>query len=110
MRLLPRRASPEVRKRRVLAAAVLRLIDDAERPPAPQTAAVPIQRQAIRACRPLLYAIADDLEDTDAPVNPKGVALVEGLLRDGGSPVYMPLGERALEEELRRAHAALLLA
>jgi hypothetical protein len=110
MHLLPHRGNPELRKRRALAGAVLRLIDEAERPPAPITSAAPIQRQAIRACRPLLTTIADDLQDTDAPVNPKGVALVEELLRDGRSPVYVPLGERALEEELRRAHAALLLA
>jgi hypothetical protein len=97
------------RKRCALAVSVSRLVDEADQPATPLTAAVPIQRRAIRACRPLLTMVAEDLEDTNLPVQPKGVALVQQLLRDGASPVYAPLGERALEEALRRAHAALLL-
>jgi hypothetical protein len=34
---------------------------------------------------------------------------VEQLLSDGASPVYAPVGERALEEAVRRAHGALLM-
>jgi hypothetical protein len=97
------------RKRRALATALSRLIDAADGPPAPFTAAVPIQREAVRACRPLLLMITQDLEDTEFPVNARGVALVEQLLRDGASPVYAPLGERALEAALRHAHAALVI-
>jgi hypothetical protein len=97
------------RKRRSVAAAVLRLIDDADGPPAPLTAAAPIQREAVRTCRPFLLMIAEDLQDAQLPVSAKGVALVEQLLSDGGSPVYAPVGERALEEAVRRAHAALLM-
>ena len=70
---------------------------------------MPIQRQAVGRCRPLLLMIAEDLEDTKFSVHPKGVALVDQLLRDGCSPVYAPLGERALEAAVRHAYAALLL-
>ena len=97
------------RKRRALAAAVARLIREADGPAGPLTSAVPIQRAAVRTCRPLLLMIAEDLEDTKLPVSAKGVALLEQLLSDGGSPVYAPVGERALEEAVRRAHAALLM-
>ena len=96
------------RKRRALARAVSRLVREADQPPRPLTAAVPIQRRAVRACGPLLLMVAEDLEDTAFRVHPKGVALVEQLLSDGASPVYAPLGEHALEEAVRRAHAALL--
>lgn len=97
------------RRRHALAASLSRLVDAAERPPAPWTSAVPIQRQAVGKCRPLLLMIAEDLEDTKFSVHPKGVALVDQLLRDGCSPVYAPLGERALEAAVRHAYAALLL-
>jgi hypothetical protein len=97
------------RKRRSLAAGVFRLINEADDPPGPWTSAVPIQRPAVRTCRPLLLQVSQDLEDTKLPVSAKGVALVEQLLTDGGSPVYAPVGERALEEAVRRAHAALLM-
>jgi hypothetical protein len=97
------------RKRRSLAAAVSRLVDEADQPARPLTAAVPIQRGAVRACRPLLLMVVEDLKDEQLPVSAKGIALMEQLLRDGGSPVYAPLGERALEEALRHAHAALLM-
>ena len=72
-------------------------------------AAAPIERRAVRACGPLLLMIAEDLDDTKLPVHPKGVALLDRLLRDGGSAVYVPLGERALEDAVRHAYAALLL-
>jgi hypothetical protein len=97
------------RRRRELAAAIFRLVDEADGPAKPFSAAVPIQRRAVDACRELLLMVAEDLEDTGLRVNPKGVALVDQLLRDGGSPVYAPLGERALEEAVRHARAALLL-
>jgi len=97
------------RKRRSVAAAVLRVIDEADRPARPLTSVVPIQRDAVRTCRAFLIPVADDLKDTTLPVSAKGVALLEQLLTDGRSPLYAPVGERALEEAVRRAHAALLM-
>ena len=100
------------RKRRALAASLVRLLDEADTPVRPLSAAVPIQREAIRACRSPLLRVAEELEDTKQPVNAKGVLLVEQLLRDGDSPVYAPLGERALEGAVRararRAAAGLM--
>jgi hypothetical protein len=97
------------RKRRSLAASVYRVLAEAEQPARPFSSAVPTQRRAVHSCRPLLVQVAQDLDDTELPVSAKGVALVEQLLTDGGSPVYAPVGERALEEAVRRAHAALLM-
>ena len=43
------------------------------------------------------------------PVSVRGVALVERLLTWGGSPLYAPHHDGALEADLRHARAALLL-
>jgi hypothetical protein len=103
----PRR-SPE-RRRRLLASGILRLIDEAERPSTPFSPAVPVQRQAILSSRTRLLGLAEALADTGEPVNDRGIALVDELLRDGASPVYSPLGEAALDAAVRHAHAALML-
>jgi hypothetical protein len=110
-RALGRRARRLIsdRKRRRMATAILRVLNEAEATGTPRTAAVPIQRGAVRACRRFLLMIAHELRDTEFPVSAKGVALVDQLLTDGASPVYAPLGERALEEAVRHAHAALLM-
>jgi hypothetical protein len=50
--------------------------------------------------------IAQDLQNTTLPVSAKGVVLVDQLLSGGGSPVYAPIGEPALEEAVRRAGRA----
>ena len=47
---------------------------------------------------------------TRRPVSARGVALIEELLTDGSSPFYMSHPEGALDEALRQARAALLLA
>jgi hypothetical protein len=55
------------RKRRALAAGIARLIREADAPAGPLTSAVPIQRDAVRTCRPLLLMIAQDVQDTKLP-------------------------------------------
>jgi hypothetical protein len=102
------RASVE-RQRRALALAVFRIIEEAEHPATSFTAAVPIERHAIRTCERQLLNLADDLKATAQPVNIEGIELVRRLLRDGASPVYAPLGAGALEDAVRDARAALLL-
>jgi hypothetical protein len=104
---LPHR-SPERRRRR-LAAALERLADEAERPAQPFGAAVPIDRAAVSACRDQLLDTARTLEATSEPVNERGLDLLDGLVRDGASPVYTPLGNGALADAIRHARAALLL-
>jgi len=41
------------------------------------------------------------------PVSPRGVALLESLLTDGTSPLYLPTERGALGSRLRAAAAAL---
>jgi hypothetical protein len=97
------------RKRRRLADGLDRLVVDSERRSNPFSAAVPIQRRAILACREQLIELADDLRATNEPVSEKGIELVHNLLCDASSPVYAPLGEDMLRDTLRHAHATLLL-
>ena len=95
------------RTRGALAAHIERVVEDADKPPRMSSAAVPLNRRAIRALRALLLTLAWELR-TEHPVRAHGVAIVRQLLRDGCSPLYGAgrLGE--LEEELRRARAGLM--
>jgi hypothetical protein len=97
------------RRRAGLAASIRNLLDDAERKPRGFTAVVPIQRPHILRERQLLLQLAEDLESQDE-LKPSGIALVERLLIDAGSPVYVDGRERALHGALVHAHAALYLA
>lgn len=96
-------ASP--RHRAALAASIRSVVADAEEPRG-FTAAVPPRRLAILGERELLLELAYDLESEDE-LNPRGIVLVERLLRSGDSPIYL---DGPLREELRRARAALYLA
>jgi hypothetical protein len=108
---LARRAAKlcQPRTRNKVAAEIQRVVEAADEPPPLPTAAVPLNRCAIRDLRSLLLTLADDLR-ADEPVSAGGVAMVRQLLRDGSSPLYYPADAGELEEELRRASAALLLA
>jgi hypothetical protein len=97
------------RYRRGLAAAIRNLLDAAEERPRGFTAAVPVQRQEVLRERQMLLQLADDLESQDE-LKPRGIALVERLVTDGGSPVYVPRPDGALHGALVHAHAALYLA
>jgi hypothetical protein len=98
------------RNRRVLAASLERVIDAAEERPHPHSSAVPLRRAAILRVSAGLLGLAAELRDTDAPVSVRGVALVDKLLTDGGSPLYVASEEQTLEGAIRHARAALLLA
>jgi len=50
--------------------------------------ATPLNRSGLRPHADLLLALADRLEQLDAPVTPKGILLVRELLANGGSPLY----------------------
>jgi hypothetical protein len=94
--------------RRELAAALLSLVEQAEGPTVPISAAVPISRRSIRAARSDLIALALDLGATGLVASARGIALVERLLSDGASPLYAPRGPAALTQAVREAHSALL--
>ncbi len=98
------------RHRRGLATSLERVLDAAEEPPRPYTAAVPLRRAAILRERAGLLGLAVDLRDTGSGVNARGVALVERLLADGGSPLYLESEQETLDGAIRHARAALLLA
>jgi hypothetical protein len=94
--------------RRELAAALLTLVEQAEGPSPPISAAIPIDRRSVLVARSDVIALALDLGATDLDASARGIALVERLLWDGASPVYAPIGPGALTQALRDAHAALL--
>jgi hypothetical protein len=97
------------RYRHGLAAAIRNLLDAAEERPRGFSAAVPVQRREVLAERELMLQLADDLESSDE-LKPRGIALVERLISDGGSPVYTSSPGGSLHGALVHAHAALYLA
>lgn len=115
-RVWPRRGRTErrvakltsMRFRRGLATGLRRVLKQAEQPPAVFSSKVPLRRREIFATRALIEDLAVHLDDESA-VAPRGVALVERLLTFGGSPLYAPHPDGALEADLRHARAALLL-
>jgi hypothetical protein len=48
----------------------------------------PVDRAAVRVCRPQLLELASRLCDLERPVTARGVLLVEVLLADGSGPLY----------------------
>jgi hypothetical protein len=90
-----------------LAASVRNLLEAAEARPR-FSAAIPVQRHAILAERVLLLGLIADLESGD-DLKPRGIALVERLIIDGGSPVYVEAPDGSLHEALTQARAALHL-
>jgi hypothetical protein len=97
------------RHRRLLASGLERVIDAAEERPRPYSAAVPLRRRAILTNRYALLGLAFELRDTSQEVSAYGLALVEQLLSDGGSPLYIENPDETLEGALSQARAALLL-
>jgi hypothetical protein len=69
--------------------------------------ATSLDRSAVRECRPQLLDIAARLFDLERSVTPRGMLLVDGLLSDGGSPLYGHDAPRRLRLELMGVQAAL---
>ncbi len=69
--------------------------------------ASPIDRAAVRTSRAQLLDLAARLFDADRSVAPRGVLLVERLLRDPADPLYGRSTGRRLRLELARTAAAL---
>jgi hypothetical protein len=69
--------------------------------------ASPVNRPAARPQRAALLALADRLSALDRPLDPRGVLLVERLLRDPNGPLYDRARAEDLRSTLETAHRAL---
>jgi hypothetical protein len=94
----------KTRPRRRLAAGLERAVETAERPTRAITAAVPVQRLAVLACRADLLALAERLRGPE-PVYAQGVALISELLGNADSPLYQAGGD--LSAAIEAAASAL---
>jgi hypothetical protein len=94
------------RSRERMAARVADILVTAERPARALSAAVEPNRDEVAAALPLLIEVRELLRST-APVYAEGVAMLEGLLGDGGSSLYRPVGQGQLSHELELIIAAL---
>ena len=107
---LARRAKElcKVKLRRRLSSDIERVVDEARTGAHYLTGSVPLNRDSVRLCQDSLLGLAQDLT-SPGPVYARGVALVRLMLMDGGSLLYATSEPRQLEEEVRRARAALRL-
>jgi hypothetical protein len=69
--------------------------------------ASPLDRGVVRECRPQLLELASRLCDTNLPVMPRGILLVERLLSAAQSPLYARVPSARVHEELTRTRLAL---
>jgi hypothetical protein len=88
--------------RQGLAQALRRVVADAARPLFPMGPVLPLARRDIRRHRNLIYELADVL-DRGLPVDLRGLAAVEVLLKDGAGPLYTANQGDALGARLRAA-------
>jgi hypothetical protein len=89
-----------------LAAWIANVLAAARRPPRPFSAAVEPDRDEIAVAAPLLLQIGELLR-SNTPVYSQGMAMLEGLLRDGASPLYLPARRGHLAENLELIIEAL---
>ena len=94
------------RGRERLAASVEDIRAAAMRPARGFSVAIEPCRDQVEEAGPLLIQIGDLLRSS-APVYAQGVARLEILLKDGGSPLYTPAWRGALSHELEMIVAAL---
>jgi hypothetical protein len=92
--------------RRRLAASLEEVVDSAMEPPHGLSSSVPLARDQVRAAQPTLLALAARLR-AEEEVTPRGVALVEELLRDGSSPIYAKPEPEDVDAHARAAKVAL---
>jgi hypothetical protein len=97
-----------LRCRRSFASGLERILEAAEEPASPLTAAVPLARREVLAARADLIDLADVLRFED-DLQVRGLALLEPFLTSGDSPLFHPSPEESLEHTVRRIRAALLL-
>lgn len=96
------------RHRRRLADTLRGLLADAQRPVHPFDPPVPLARHEIAQARDLVGEVVTILED-GGPVDARGVAHVEILLREGNSPFYAGDPSGTLRSVLQRALVMLVV-
>lgn len=94
------------RRRATLARGLARVLRCAGDPSARFTSAVPPDRRAVLAARPVIEALERRLRG-DEPVAARGMAMLGELLTEPTSPLYRPQDPGALGSRLRAAAAAL---
>jgi hypothetical protein len=86
---LGRRRESPLKKRRRLTHSLEGVVRDVSTPLGHQLpGASPLNRVGLQPHRAELEVLAERLGDLDRPVTAVGLALVDGLLTDGGSPLY----------------------
>ena len=91
------------RHRRQLAASVERLARESEFPQNPAlSSAVPIHREQVAVARESLVSLARLLRDSEQ-IGPRGIAMVQQLLTDGGSVLYRKSARGAVQLKVQRA-------
>lgn len=96
------------RHRRRLAAWVERLVREADRPSRPTfSVAVPLAREQVLEARESLLFLSYLLRHADR-LRPRGVAMVQRLLSDGGSVLYTDTVRGAVELHVRSALECLV--
>lgn len=94
------------RSRRHLAAGMTRVLKSTERSGYGLSAAVAPDRREVLAARVVIGTLERRLRSS-APVDPRGVAVLQRLLTDGASALYVPAEAGELGSLLRAAAAAL---
>jgi hypothetical protein len=90
------------RHRHRLAASVEALVHAADEARTGATAAVPVVREQVAEARDSLSLLAGLLRGAET-VEPRGVAIVQRLLTDGGSVLYSDTSRGAAELQVRAA-------
>lgn len=98
------------RHRNELAAGLDRVVELAAAPPRPlrplPRPEVPLDHHGVRAARDALIQLAKRLR-AEHEVTPRGMAIVEEMLRSGASPLYVHHYDGDVDDEARRARVAL---
>jgi hypothetical protein len=97
----------DLKNRRRLAASLERLIDDFDSHSPQLSAAVPFQRDQVAEARAVLPWLAYELR-TAENIQPRGVAMVDKLMRDTTGPLYVRGPRGALRCRAQEAYDCLV--
>jgi hypothetical protein len=90
-----------LRRRRMLATAFQRALDDARRPPRGLTARVAVERTQVLDAADDLERLIGRLRDADRPVGDEALAAARALLCDGSGPLFAWAEPGSLRRRIR---------